>query len=127
MPENTIPKPATVMPFSISKMIVDSDQNIVALDWAYTNPDGTLSSQHRLLKPYGGALLDAVTEELAITWLTEQLKHTSEDFDAEIAQRKAQSDYAQTLVDYKPHAGAPPTRMTQPMTETPEVVPPEVE
>ena len=115
------------MPYSISKMIVDSDQNIVALDWSYTNPDGTLSNQHRLLEPYGGTALDAITEELAITWLTEQLGNTSEDFDAAIAQRKAQSDYTQTLVAYEPHTGAPPTLLTQPIIETPEVVPPEDE
>lgn len=30
------------MPYSISQMIVDADQNVVALDWAYTNPDGDL-------------------------------------------------------------------------------------
>lgn len=111
------------MPYSISKMIVDSDQNVVALDWSYTNPDGTLSNQHRLLDPYGDTPLDDVTEVVAITWLTEQLGNTSEDFDAAIAQHKAQSDYTQTLVAYEPNIGAPPTRMTPEVEQVPAVEP----
>ena len=48
------------MPYSISQMIVDGAQNVVALDWAYSNPDGKLSNQHKLLKPYGSTKLAAV-------------------------------------------------------------------
>jgi hypothetical protein len=88
------------MPYSISQMIVDGAQNVVALDWAYSNPDGTLSNQHKLAEPYGSTKLAAVTEEVAISWLEEQLQNTAEEFDAAIAKRKAEADYAQTLVPY---------------------------
>jgi hypothetical protein len=88
------------MTFSISQMIVDGDQNVVALNWAYTNADGTLSNQLKLATPYGDVALPAVTQELAVEWLEEQLGNTAEEFDAAIAKRKAESEYAQTLVPY---------------------------
>ena len=86
------------MPYSISQMIVDSDENVVALNWAYSNPDGTLSNQLKLATPYGDVALASVTETLAISWLEEQLGNTSEEFDAAIAERKAETEYAATLV-----------------------------
>ena len=88
------------MPYSISQMIVDGAENVVALDWAYSNPDGTLSNQHKLAEPYGKTKLSAVTEEVAISWLEDQLQNTSEEFDVAIAKRKAETEYAQTLVPY---------------------------
>jgi len=88
------------MPFSISQMIVDGDQNVVALNWAYSNPDGTLSNQHKLLEPYGSTPLASVTEAVAIGWLEEQLQNTTEEFDAAIAKRKSDTEYAATLVAY---------------------------
>ena len=102
------------MPFSISELIVDGEQNVVALDWAYSNADGTLSNQHKLLKPYGNTKLEAVTEEVAVSWLEEQLQNTTEEFDAAIAKRKAQVEYDQTLVPYAPHPDGPPTPITIP-------------
>ena len=54
------------MPFSVSQMIVDSQEKVVALNWAYSNADGTLSNQHKLLEPYGTTPLHQVTEELAV-------------------------------------------------------------
>ena len=88
------------MPYSINQMIVDGDQNVVALNWAYTNADGTLSNQHKLATPYGDVDLALVTQELAVSWLEEQLQNTPEEFDAAIAQRKAETEYAATLVAY---------------------------
>ena len=105
------------MPFSISELIVDANQNVVALDWKYSNPDGTLSNQHKLLEPYGDTKLAAVTEQVAISWLEEQLQNTPEQFDAAIAKRKADSEYAQTLVPYAPHTDGPPTPITLPAPE----------
>ncbi len=96
------------MPFSISRMIADGDQKVVALDWAYGNADGTLSNQHTLEKPYGDTPLADVTEELAITWLEQQLANTPEEFDAAIAGRKAAVKYEETLVAYAPHPDGPP-------------------
>ena len=88
------------MPFSISQMIVDGNQKVVALDWAYSNADGTLSNQLKLATPYGDVALAAVTEEVAIGWLEDQLQNTAEEFDAAIAKRKADTEYAQTLKPY---------------------------
>ena len=88
------------MPYSINQMIVDSNQNVVALNWAYSNKDGTLSNQHKLAQPYGNIPLEQVTEEVAIKMLEEQLANTSEEFDAAIAKRKQETEYAATLVPY---------------------------
>ena len=99
------------MPFSISQMIVDGQEKVIALDWVYSNDDGTLSNQHKLSEPYGHLPLATVTEEVAVGWLEEQLKNTPEEFDAAIAKRKAEVEYAQTLVPYEAHPSSAPTRI----------------
>ena len=102
------------MAFSISRMIADGDQNVVALDWAYSNADGTLSNQHILEKPYGDTSFAEVTEELAIGWLEGQLTNTPEEFDAAIAERKAAVEYEKTLAPYIPNPSGPPTPVPSP-------------
>ena len=81
-------------------MVVDGDQNVVALNWAYSNADGTLSNQLKLATPYGDVDLALVTQQVAVSWLEEQLQNTAAEFDAAIAQRKAETEYAATLVEY---------------------------
>ena len=98
-------------------MIADGDQKVVALDWAYSNADGTLSNQHILQKPYGDTGFADVTEEVALGWLTEQLSNTAEEFDAAIAERKAAAEYEQTLAPYEPNPSGPPTPITTPVAE----------
>ena len=88
------------MPYSINQMIVDGDKNVVALNWAYSNADGTLSNQLKLAQPYGNVALAKVDEKLAVSWLEDQLQNTAEEFDAAIAKRKTDSEYAQTLKPY---------------------------
>ena len=88
------------MSFSISQMIVDGDSNVVALNWAYSNADGTLSNQLKLAQPYGTVALAKVDEKLAVSWLEDQLQNTPEEFDAAIAKRKADTEYAATLMPY---------------------------
>ena len=88
------------MAFTISQMIVDSADNVVALDWVYTNADGQMSHQWQLEKPYGSTPLAQVNEQVAVGWLEEQLPNTTEDFDKAIAQRKEQVEYAATLKPY---------------------------
>ena len=105
------------MPFSVSEMIVDGDQNVIALNWAYSNVDGTLSNQLKLAKPYGNTPLRDVTTEVAVEWLQEQLQNTTEQFDAAIAQRKAESEYDKTLEPYTPHPDGPPTPITMPVPD----------
>lgn len=108
------------MPYSISQMVVDGNQNVIALDWKYSNPDGSLGNQHKLLEPYGSTKLAAVTEEVAVGWLEEQLQNTTEQFEAAIAKRKAADDYAQTLVPYT-NTGTGTFQVAGPVAEEPEV------
>ena len=88
------------MSFSINQMIVDGDNNVVALNWAYSNADGTLSNQLKLATPYGDVDLSAVTQAVAVSWLEEQLQNTAAEFSAAIAKRKEETEYAATLVSY---------------------------
>ena len=107
------------MSFSISQMIVDGQEKVIAMDWVYSNADGQLSHQHRLLAPYGDTPLDQVTEEVAVGWLEEQLQNTPEEFDQAIANRKAQVEYQQTFVAYETNSKAAPTRILTPEETTP--------
>lgn len=110
------------MAFSISGMIVDPDQNVVALNWAYTNSEGTLTNQHILSQPYGTVPLAEVTEEIALGFLDSQLQNTAEEFDAAIAKRKTEVDYQSSLVAYEAHSGSAPTPVPVPESEA-EVAP----
>ena len=92
-------------------MIVDAQEKVVALDWVYSNADGQLSHQHRLQQPYGNTPLDQVTEPLAVSWLEEQLQNTPEEFDAAIAKRKAEVEYAAQLVPFKANPTGAPTKI----------------
>ena len=105
------------MSFSISQMIVDGQEKVIAMDWVYSNADGQLSNQHRLLAPYGDTPLGQVTAEIAVGWLEEQLQNTSEEFDAAISKRKAEVAYAETLVPYQANPSAAPTKIEVPEPE----------
>jgi|TARA_B100000073_G_scaffold165831_1_gene137298 hypothetical protein len=104
--------------FSISEMIVDSADKVVAVNWAFTNDDGVLSNQWKLAEPYGDTPLNEVTEEKAVEWLVAQLPNTAEELSAAISARKAEVEYEATLSAYNANAGAPPTKI-EPPTETP--------
>ena len=99
------------MTFSISNMIVDSNDKVVAVDWAFTNNDGVLFNQWKLAEPYGDTALAEVTEEKAVEWLEAQLPNTAEELSAAISARKAQVDYEATLSAYAANAGGPPTKV----------------
>ena len=105
------------MPFSISQMIVDGAEKVVALDWTYSNADGSLGNQHKLQEPYGAIPLSNVTKEVATGWLTEQLGNTTEEFDATLAKRKAEAEYAESLAPYEVHFKSAPTKIEQPEPE----------
>ena len=94
--------------YSISQIIADSKGVVVALDWAYSNVDGTISNRLRLAEPADVSVMlprSEVTEAVAIEWLEAQLGNTSEEFDAAIAQRKAEQEYAETLSAYENNNG----------------------
>ena len=100
-------------------MIVDPSNNVVALDWAYANADGTLSNQWKLEEPYGNVPLSDVTEATAISWLEEQLPNTADDFDNQIANAKEQVEYQASLKPYiKTETGS--FEVVEPEPETPE-------
>ena len=98
-------------------MIVDGDKNVVSINWAYSNAEGILSNQLKLAQPYGKVALAKVDEELAISWLEDQLQNTAEEFDAAIAKRKAEAEYDQTLMPYQPNPSGPPTPITMPILD----------
>ena len=99
------------MPFSVSEMIVDGQEKVVELSWAYSNADGQVSNWHPLHEPYGNTPLNQVTEEVAVGWLQEQLGNTAAELDEAIARRKQQEEYSTTLVSYQANAAAAPTRI----------------
>ena len=102
------------MPFSISQIIVsDTTDKVIALDWSYENSDGKLSNQWRLAQPYGDTPLKDCTESILVGWLEEQLPNTVAEFDRQIANAKAQQEFANTLKPYTPHPDGPPTPVTQ--------------
>jgi len=98
-------------------MIVDSNEKVVAVNWAFTNEDGSLSNQFKLLEPYGDTPLTEVTEEKAVEWLEAQLSNTAEELSAAITARKEQQEYAATLSAYNANSGGAPTKVA---VETPE-------
>ena len=100
-------------------MIVDGQEKVIAMDWVYSNADGQLSNQHRMFAPYGDTPLAQVTEEVAVSWLEEQLQNTAEELDEAIARRKAEVEYAKTLVPYEANSKAAPTRILTPEETTP--------
>lgn len=108
------------MPYSVSRLIVDDKENVSALEWVYSNGNGSISNIHVLDEPYGSTPLRDVTEQVSVKWLIEQLQNTSEQLDAVIAKRKAQADYESTLKPYEPHPDSPPTPITMPAPVPPE-------
>jgi len=92
-------------------MIVDSNDKVVAVNWAFTNEDGSLSNQFKLAEPYGDTPLAEVTEEKAVEWLEAQLSDTAEVLSAAITARKKQQEYAATLSAYNANSGGEPTKV----------------
>jgi hypothetical protein len=90
------------MPFSITNLISDPSGVVVALDWTYTNSDGTLSNQLKLAAPDAESTLpfSEVTQAKTLEWLEAQLGNTADEFDAAITATKARQDYANALVAY---------------------------
>ena len=102
------------MPFSVSEIIVsDTADKVVALNWSYENADGRVSNEWKLAQPYGDTPLKDCTEAVLVKWLEEQLPNTTEDFDKQIADAKAQQEFNETLKPYTPHNDGPPTPVTQ--------------
>ena len=100
------------MGFTIDQMIVNGDSKVVALDWIYTNADGSLRNQLRLAEPYGDVPLAKVTSDVASEWLTNQLPNEPAEFDAELARRKEEKAVAASMTAYEAHPVNAPTKVS---------------
>ena len=88
------------MPFTVDRYVADPAGNIVALQWTYSNADGSLSNTLDLAQPAGDIPRDNVTEDVLVTWLEAQLGNTAEEFDAAIANAKKQHEFQASLQEY---------------------------
>ncbi len=89
--------------YSITNLIADPKGVVVALNWVYTNADGSISNQLRLAEPLDVTKITPigeVTEAVAVTWLEAQLGNTAEEFDAHIAKDKARREAEEASVTY---------------------------
>tara|TARA_B100001094_G_scaffold325011_1_gene378605 strand:- start:445 stop:762 length:318 start_codon:yes stop_codon:yes gene_type:complete len=88
------------MSFTINSFKADSNDDIVSVDWEYSNADGNISNTHILATPAGDFSLSEVTMITLIGWLQAQLGNTAAEFDAYLAERKATQDYQDSLTCY---------------------------
>ena len=105
------------MGFSITQMVVNSDEKVIAMNWVYQNEVGRLARQHQMHEPYGGDPLASVTTEKALGWLHSQLTNTPEEFDALIAERQKMIEYEESLSTYTTHRATAPTKVVPPEPE----------
>ena len=108
--------------YSVTRLTVDADNNIVDLFWRYENYGESVSNTLRLATPYGNKPLNDCTEPVLVSWVVEQLSNTSEQLDTYLADRKARREYEQSLTDFVPHALRGPTE-DKPSAETPSTLP----
>ena len=89
------------MTFSVNCFVADANDNILSIDWAYSNADGTVSNTHVLATPAGDFSLAEVTQTTLVGWLEDQLQNTAAEFDAAIANAKAQAEYQAGFKKYE--------------------------
>ena len=89
------------MAFSVTCFTADADNNVVSVDWEYSNDDGVVSNTHVLATPAGDFALAAVTQATLVSWLEDQLQNTAAEFDEAIANAKAQVEYQAGFKKYK--------------------------
>ena len=102
------------MSFSISSFIADANDHVVSVDWKYENADGAVSNTHVLHTPAGDFALANVTQTTLVGWLEDQLANTAAEFDAYIAQAKAQAEYQ---AGFKRYEREPDNTYAQPAVE----------
>jgi len=81
------------MPFSVNCFVADANDDIVSVDWVYTNADGAISNTHVLATPAGDFAVAEVTQATLVSWVEDQLQNTAAEFDTAIANAKAQAEY----------------------------------
>ena len=89
------------MPFSVNCFVADANDDIVSVDWVYTNADGAISNTHVLATPAGDFAVAEVSQATLVSWVEEQLQNTAAEFDAAIANAKAQAEYQAGFKKYE--------------------------
>ena len=92
------------MPFSVNCFVADANDDIVSVDWVYTNADGAISNTHVLATPAGDFAVAEVTQATLVSWVEDQLQNTAAEFDAALANAKAQSEYQAGFKKYEREA-----------------------
>ena len=92
------------MPFSVNSFVADANDDIVSVDWVYTNVDGAISNNLVLATPAGDVSRSEVTQTILVSWVEDQLQNTVAEFDAAIANAKAQAEYQSSFVQYEREA-----------------------
>ena len=92
------------MPFSVTSFVADANDDIVTLDWKYTNADGAISNTHVLATPAGDFAVAEVTQATLVSWVEDQLQNTAAEFDAAIANAKTQAEYQAGFKKYEREA-----------------------
>jgi len=105
----------TTMPFSVTCFTADANDDIISVDWQYSNTDGTLSNTylladgtlsntHVFATPAGDFSVAEVTQATLVGWLEDQLPNTAEEFDAAITNAKARAEYEAGFKKYNREA-----------------------
>ncbi len=92
------------MPFSVNCFVADANDDIVSVDWVYTNADGSISNTHVLATPAGDFAVAEVTQATLVSWVEDQLQNTAAEFDAAIANAKTQAEYQAGFKKYEREA-----------------------
>ena len=86
--------------YNVTSFRSDAAGIIYTCDWTYSNADGSVRGTHVLSTPAGSTPVADITREVLSGWLKDQLSNTSEEFDAQIASEKAESEAAEASIAY---------------------------
>ena len=92
------------MSFSVNCFVADANDDIVSVDWVYTNADGAISNTHVLATPAGDFSLAEVTQATLVGWIEDQLENTAAEFDTAIADAKTRVEYQSGFKKYEREA-----------------------
>ena len=92
------------MPFSVNCFVADANDDIVSVDWVYTNDDGAISNTHVLATPAGDFAVAEVSQATLVGWVEDQLQNTAAEFDAALANAKVQAEYQAGFKKYEREA-----------------------
>lgn len=79
------------MSFSINSITTNASDEVVSLSWTYDNGSGSVSGKHVLNTPAGAIALTTLTETDVLGWLTDQIRNTTAEFDAQITANVARA------------------------------------